>query len=97
MTRGQDELKSNVADGAFAGYGLAALVGAGAALVYLAAVAALVHEPAHHAHLEDAGHSAAQRIRMVFATARFEIATSITVRVIFASDPETLRALAAAS
>lgn len=74
---------SDVADGALAGYGLAALVGAAAALVYLAAVAALVHEPAHEAHLQDAGHSAARRIRMVFATARSEIAASITVRVIF--------------
>ena len=37
---------SSVADGAFAGYGLAALVGAGAALMYLGAVASLVHEPA---------------------------------------------------
>ena len=76
---------SEVADGALAGYGLAALVGAAAALVYLAAVAALVHEPAHEAHIQDAGHSAARRIRMVFATARAEIAASITVRVIFAT------------
>jgi hypothetical protein len=76
---------SDVADGALAGYGLAALVGAAAALVYLAAVAALVHEPTHEAHLQDAGHSAARRIRMVFATARAEISASITVRVIFAT------------
>jgi Major Facilitator Superfamily len=76
---------SDVADGALAGYGLAALVGAATALVYLAAVAALVHEPAHAAHLQDAGHSAARRMRMVFATARSEIAASITVRVIFAT------------
>ena len=74
---------SNVADGALRGYGLAALVGAAAALVYLVAVAALVHEPASATHLQDAGHSAARRIRMVFATARSEIAASITVRVIF--------------
>ncbi len=74
---------SEVADGALAGYGLAALVGAVAGLVYLVAVAALVHEPAREAHLQDAGHSAARRIRMVFATARSEIAASITVRVIF--------------
>jgi hypothetical protein len=76
---------SHVADGALAGYGLAALVGAGGALVYMAAVAALVHEPAHAAHLQEAGHSAAKRIRLVFATARAEIAASITVRVIFAT------------
>src|SRR5215216_1140093 len=42
--------------GAFAGYGLAALVGAGAALVYLGAVAALVHEPVRAGALHDAGH-----------------------------------------
>ncbi|HMJ95524.1 MAG TPA: MFS transporter [Thermoleophilaceae bacterium] len=76
---------ANVADGALAGYGLAALVGAGAALVYLAAVAVLVREPPHGGHLQDAGHSAARRIRMVFATARSEIAASTTVRVIFAT------------
>ena len=74
---------SEVADGALAGYGLAALVGAGAALVYLGAVAALVHEPPREAHLQDAGHTAASRMRAVFATARYEIATSVTVRVIF--------------
>ena len=76
---------SHVADGALTGYGLAALLGAGAALVYLAAVAALVHEPAREAHLQDAGHSAARRIRMVFATAKAEISASVTVRVIFAT------------
>ena len=74
---------SEVADGALAGYGLAALVGAGAALVYLVAVAALVHEPPREAHLQDAGHTAASRMRAVFATARSEIAASVTVRVIF--------------
>lgn len=74
---------SEVAEGAFAGYGLAALVGAGAALVYLAAVAVLVHEPPREAHLQDAGHTAASRMRAVFATARSEIAASVTVRVIF--------------
>src|SRR5919112_654591 len=64
---------------------LAFMACAAAALVYLAAVAALVQEPAHEAHLHDAGHSVARRIRMVFATARAEIAASITVRVIFAT------------
>jgi MFS family permease len=73
---------SHVADGAFAGYGLAALVGAGAALVYLGAVAALVHEPAHRAALHDAGHGIARRVRKVFATARTEARQSVTVRVI---------------
>jgi MFS family permease len=73
---------SNVADGAFAGYGLAALVGAGAALVYLGAVAALVHEAPRTGALHDAGHGIARRVRMVFATARAEAAASVTVRVI---------------
>ena len=76
---------SNVADGAFAGYGLAALVGAGAALVYLGAVATLVHEPPRTRTLHDAGHGIARRVRMVFATARAEAAASVTVRVIFAT------------
>ena len=73
---------SDVAAGAFAGYGLAALVGAGAALVYLGAVAALVHEPPRAAELHDAGHGIARRVRTVFATARAEAAASVTVRVI---------------
>jgi MFS family permease len=73
----------SVADGALSGYGLAALVGAGAALVYMGAVAILVHEPARHAALQDAGHSISRRVRIVFATARAEAAASVTVRVIF--------------
>ena len=76
---------SDVAAGAFAGYGLAALVGAGAALVYFAAVALLVHEPPHAHALHDAGHGIARRVRKVFATARAEAAASVTVRVIFAT------------
>jgi MFS family permease len=76
---------SEVATGALAGYGLAALVGAGASLVYLGAVAAIVHEPARRSALHDAGHSIARRIRTVLATARDEAAASITVRVIFAT------------
>jgi MFS family permease len=74
---------AGVADGALSGYGLAALVGAGAALVYLGAVASLVHERARHGALHDAGHSISRRVRMVFATARAEAAASVTVRVIF--------------
>jgi MFS family permease len=76
---------SDVAAGAFAGYGLAALVGAGAALVYLAAVALLVHEPPHAHALHDAGHGIARRVRTVLATARAEAAASVTVRVILAT------------
>jgi MFS family permease len=76
---------SHVADGALSGYGLAALVGAGAAVAYLVAVAALVHEPPREAHLQDAGHTIAQRIRAVLTTARAEAAASVTVRVIFAT------------
>src|SRR5215213_11371918 len=71
---------SSVADGAFAGYGLAALVGAGAALLYLGAVALLVHEPARAAALHDAGQGITPRVRAVFATARAEAAASVTVR-----------------
>jgi sugar phosphate permease len=73
---------SSVADGALAGYGLAALVGAGAALLYLGAVARLVHEPPRRGALHDAGHSISRRVRIVFATARAEAAASVTVRVI---------------
>jgi MFS family permease len=76
---------THVADGPFTGYGLAALVGAGAALTYFGAVAALVHEPPRAAQLQEAGHSIAQRIRAVLATARAEAAASVTVRVIFAT------------
>jgi MFS family permease len=76
---------SDVADGALAGYGLAALVGAGAALVYLAAVATLVHEPPRSTDLHDAGQGIARRVRKVFATARAEAAASVTVRVILAT------------
>ena len=75
---------SRAAAGALSGYGLAALAGAWAALVYLLAVAALVHEPPRTAHLQDAGHTIAQRIRVVLATARDEAAASVTVRAIFA-------------
>src|SRR5215217_2876666 len=73
---------ASVADGALAGYGLAALVGACAALVYLGAVAMLVHEPARATALHETGHSIARRVRIVFATARAEAAASVTVRVI---------------
>jgi MFS family permease len=73
---------SSVADGALAGYGLAALVGAGAALVYLVAVERLVHEPPRSGALHDAGHSISRRVRIVFATAHAEAAASVTVRVI---------------
>ena len=73
---------SNVAAGALAGYGLAALVGAGAALFYLGAVAALVHEPPRSTALHDAGQGIARRVRVVFATAREEATASVTVRVI---------------
>jgi hypothetical protein len=57
-------------------------VGAGAALVYLGAVAALVQEHPRSGALHDAGHGIARRVRTVFATARAEAAASVTVRVI---------------
>jgi MFS family permease len=73
---------ADAASGALAGYGLAALVGAGAALVYLGAVAALVHEPPRAADLHDAGQGMARRIGTVLATAREEAVASVIVRVI---------------
>jgi hypothetical protein len=51
-------------------------------LVYLGAVAALVHEPPRTGALHDAGHGIARRVRTMFATARAEAAASVTVRVI---------------
>jgi MFS family permease len=73
---------SSVADGVLSGYGLAALVGAGAALLYMVAVASLVHESPRGGDLHDAGHSISRRVRIVFATARAEATASVTVRVI---------------
>ena len=76
---------ADVAAGALGGYGLAALVGSGAALVFLGAVAALVHEPPRSAALHDAGQGIARRVRTVFATARAEAVASVTFRVILAT------------
>jgi sugar phosphate permease len=68
---------------ALAGYGLAALAGGLAALVYLAAVATLVHEaPDARSELPARG-TIGQRMRDVFATARAEAAASVTVRIVF--------------
>jgi MFS family permease len=70
-------------EGAFSGYGIAALAGALAALAYLAAVAALVHEPRRGVGTSLPGTSARGRVTEIFATARDEVARSVTVRVVF--------------
>jgi MFS family permease len=65
--------------GTFSGYGVAALAGVVAALAYLVAIAALVHEGGGRGRARDAGSS----FRAVFTTARVEVAASVVVRVIF--------------
>jgi MFS family permease len=69
--------------GALSGYGVAALAGAFAALVYLAAVAALIHEAPQGAGESRPPRSIRQQTREVVATARTEAGASVTVRVIF--------------
>jgi MFS family permease len=69
-------------DGALSGYGVAALAGAGAALAYLAAVAALVDEKPHPMHLSGARTSIGRRAAAIFATARDEFLGSAVVRVV---------------
>ena len=68
--------------GVLSGYGVAALAGSLAALAYLAAIAALVHEKPVHARASDASASFGRRAREVFATARSEFAGSVVVRVV---------------
>ena len=84
--------------GALSGYGVAALAGALAALAYLAAVAALVHERprglsapgardsmgsgAGQLDVAGARESIGRRAATIFATARDEFAGSVTVRVV---------------
>jgi MFS family permease len=70
-------------EGALSGYGVAAVGGALAALVYLAAVAALVHERPLADIQGDERASIGQRTRDVITTARAEAAASVTVRVVF--------------
>jgi sugar phosphate permease len=74
---------TNGSDGALSGYGVAAIAGALAALVYLMAVAVLVHEQpvtdTHAARRASIGH----RTREVVARARAEATASVTVRVVF--------------
>jgi MFS family permease len=67
--------------GPFSGYGLAATGGAVAALAYLAAIAALVHEPPVAA--DRRASSIGYRTREVIATARAEATASVTVRIVF--------------
>lgn len=68
--------------GPVGGYGLAGLGGAAAALVYLAAVAKLVHEPPTPRSELPTPPKIGQRVREVLATARSEAAASMTVRVV---------------
>lgn len=67
--------------GVLSGYGAAAVGGAVAALLYLAAVAALVHEP--RAADVPQHESIRRRTRGVIATARAQAGASVTVRVVF--------------
>jgi MFS transporter len=69
-------------EGAFSGYGIAALAGALAALAYLAAVAALVDEPRRSERAPHARPSTARQVAEIFATAREEAAGSVAVRVV---------------
>ncbi len=73
---------SGEAHGALSGYGVAALAGAVAAIVYLVAVAALVREPARHVGVSAAGASIRRRAATVFATARDEFVGSPVVRIV---------------
>jgi MFS family permease len=70
-------------DGVLSGYGVAALAGALAALAYLGAVAALVHEGGERGPTADATASLRRRTAEVFTTARAEVIGSVVVRVIF--------------
>jgi MFS family permease len=69
-------------DGAFSGYGIAALAGAVAAVGYLIAIAVLVDErrarPRPSAHHE----STRARVAEIFRTARSELMSSVAVRVV---------------
>jgi MFS family permease len=69
--------------GTFSGYGVAALAGVVAALAYLVAIAALVHEDGGHGRARDASSSFRARSAEVFTTARVEVAGSVVVRIIF--------------
>jgi sugar phosphate permease len=68
--------------GAFSGYGIAALAGAFAALVYLVAVATLVDERDRPARRPGRAAPVGRRVKEIFATARAEIAASVAVRVV---------------
>jgi hypothetical protein len=69
--------------GVLSGYGIAALAGAVAALAYLGAIAALVHEGGDRRRSGAARASFRGRAAEVFTTARVEIAASLVVRVVF--------------
>jgi hypothetical protein len=69
-------------DGVLSGYGVAALAGSLAALAYLVAIAALVHEKPARGRASHASASFGRRAQEVFATARAEFAGSVVVRVV---------------
>jgi len=68
--------------GALSGYGVAALAGALAAVAYLVAIAAVVHDGREHWQAGAAGASIGHRATVVFSTARRELAESVVVRVV---------------
>jgi MFS family permease len=74
--------RTDVTPSGLSGYGLTALAASLAAIAYLAAVAALVHETHPPAHEHDAGARMRARVRSVLATARAEAAASVTVRMV---------------
>jgi MFS family permease len=68
--------------GAFAGYGIAALAGALAAVGYLVAVALLVDEGDRRATAAERPAPVRKRVADIFATARDEFMGSVAVRVV---------------
>lgn len=68
--------------GAFSGYGIAALAGALAAIGYLIAVAALVDEGDRAARGPGRPAPVRQQVAEIFATARYELMSSVAVRVV---------------
>ncbi len=68
--------------GAFTGYGVAALAGAVAAVVYFVAIMLLVDERASRARRPGRHQPVARRVSEIFGTARKEIAGSATVRIV---------------
>ena len=90
LTRGTAAEGVALALGALAGgvivmvsdYTYAGLAASAAGLVYLVAVAALVHETHPPSHEHHTGARVRERVRSVLATARAEAAASVTVRMV---------------